>query len=175
MTTDPQRTWRGGGDTNSAAPPDRATSGGKALSSGRRLRPEPLINSPPSAGGVVMIAGRCLVLRRADRDEWIFPKGHLEEGERPEDAAVREVREETGLEIEIVAELGTTRYEFGAEREHRKRVHWFLAKPVGGELRLEPIFSESAMLDRDGAQAVLTHAADREIASRAFTASEEAE
>jgi ADP-ribose pyrophosphatase YjhB (NUDIX family) len=121
---------------------------------------------------VVEIVGRLLALRRSDRDEWIFPKGHLEEGERPEDAAVSEVREETGLEIEIVGELGTTRYEFGAEREHHKRVHWFLARPVGGDIRHEPIFGESILLDAEGAQSVLTHAADREIAVRAFAAIE---
>jgi 8-oxo-dGTP pyrophosphatase MutT (NUDIX family) len=54
-----------------------------------------------SAGAVVMIDGRCLVLRRADRGQWVFPKGHVEAGERAEDAAVREVREETGYEVEV--------------------------------------------------------------------------
>jgi 8-oxo-dGTP pyrophosphatase MutT (NUDIX family) len=121
-----------------------------------------------SAGAVVIIVGRCLALRRADRDEWVFPKGHMEEGERPEDAAIREVREETGLEIEIADALGSTRYEFGANHEHHKRVEWFLGRPVGGGLHLEPIFRETILLDADGAQAVLTHAADREIAARAF-------
>jgi ADP-ribose pyrophosphatase YjhB (NUDIX family) len=115
-----------------------------------------------------MIVGRCLAVRRADRDEWVFPKGHLEEGERAEDAAIREVREETGLEIEILGELGTTRYEFGRDREHHKRVDWFLARPVGGELRLERIFGESAVFDADEALTRLTHAADRDIATRAF-------
>jgi glycogen(starch) synthase len=121
-----------------------------------------------SAGAVVMIDRRCLVLRRADRDEWIFPKGHLEQGESSEDAAIREAREETGLEIEIVEELGSTRYAFGRHREQHKRVDWFLARSVGGALGIEPLFAESALLDADEAQSVLTHAADREVAARAF-------
>jgi 8-oxo-dGTP pyrophosphatase MutT (NUDIX family) len=121
-----------------------------------------------SAGAVVMIDGRCLVLRRADRDEWIFPKGHLEQGESSEDAAIREVREETGLEIEIVEELGSARYTFGRHREQHKRVDWFLGRSVGGALEIEPLFAESAQLDADEAQSVLTHAADREVAARAF-------
>ncbi len=115
-----------------------------------------------------MVNGHCLALRRADRDEWVFPKGHIEEGERPEEAAIREVQEETGFEIEIEARLGATRYSFGPGKVHRKRVSWFMATPVGGALRLEPIFSEASLLDQPGAQNVLTHAADREIARRAF-------
>ena len=54
-----------------------------------------------SAGGVVMHAGedepRYLLIRDS-YGNWGFPKGHLETGERPEDAALREVREETGLD-----------------------------------------------------------------------------
>jgi 8-oxo-dGTP pyrophosphatase MutT (NUDIX family) len=121
-----------------------------------------------SAGAVVMVAGRCVALRRADRDEWVFPKGHLEMGERPEDAAIREVREETGLEVKLVGRIGSSRYTFGPKDENRKRVDWFLAERVAGELRVEPIFREAVLLDRAGAQTVLTHAADRDIASRAF-------
>lgn len=121
-----------------------------------------------SAGAVVMMDGRCLALHRADPAEWVFPKGHLEEGERPEDAAIREVREEAGLEIEILAALGNTRYVFGAEDRNRKRVEWFLARSLGDTIRLESLFDEWSVLDADEAQTVLTHAADREIAARAF-------
>ena len=120
------------------------------------------------AGAVVVMEGRCLAIRRADRNEWVFPKGHLEEGERAEDAAIREVREETGLEIEILSPLGSSRFAFGSGRRHRKRVEWFLARPIGGQLELESLFGESRFLDANDARIVLTHAADREIAARAF-------
>lgn len=119
-----------------------------------------------SAGAVVMIEDRCLALRRSGRDEWVFPKGHLEAGERPEVAAIREVLEETGLPIEIVASLGQTRYKFGEGQEHRKGVDWFLALAAHRRLTLEPIFRESALLDREGAERVLSHSADRELARR---------
>lgn len=114
-----------------------------------------------------MAGGRCLVLRR-DR-EWIFPKGHLEAGEEPEAAAVREVLEEPGLRIRLLGPLGHTRYEFaGADgRRQAKRVDWFLGEPVGGELRLEPRFPEADYLDETQLDQ-LTHEADREIARRAF-------
>jgi len=126
-----------------------------------------------SAGAVVMIAGRCLVIRRRDRPEWVFPKGHLESGECAEAAAVREVREETGLDVEIVATLGTSRYAFGPFGQHREVVDWFLAEGVGGELALESIFGDAVLLHRRAAETILTHEADREIARKAFTTSEE--
>jgi 8-oxo-dGTP pyrophosphatase MutT (NUDIX family) len=141
---------------------------------GSRPRVRPIVFHQ-SAGAIVMIGGRCLVLRRADRDEWIFPKGHLEQDEAVEEAAVREVREETGLEIEILGSLGATRYAFGRHGEQHKRVDWFLGRSVGGQLRLEEIFRESALLDADEAQVVLTHAADRDVAARAFAAAQERE
>jgi 8-oxo-dGTP pyrophosphatase MutT (NUDIX family) len=101
-----------------------------------------------SAGAVVMVAGRCLALRR--RNEWVFPKGQVASGEGPEDAAIRQVAEETGLRVRIVGSIGTTRYGFPgtAGRGHRKRVHWFLAERVGGMLRPEPPFTEAILLDR---------------------------
>jgi diadenosine hexaphosphate hydrolase (ATP-forming) len=121
-----------------------------------------------SAGAVILIDGRCLALRRAGSDEWIFPKGHLEEGERSEDAAIREVREETGLDIRILGPIGATRYSFGRGQSNRKRVDWFLAERIGGELTLERIFGEAVLLDPTDAQAVLTHKGDRDIAEHAF-------
>jgi 8-oxo-dGTP pyrophosphatase MutT (NUDIX family) len=56
-------------------------------------------------GGVVLLDDR-VVLRRNPRGEYLFPKGHLEEGESVEQAAIREVAEEVGVEAEILAELG---------------------------------------------------------------------
>jgi inorganic pyrophosphatase len=126
-----------------------------------------------SAGAVVMVAGRCLALRRGD--EWVFPKGHLEADELPEQAAIREVREETGLEVRIVGPIGTTRYEFdgSGSGDHRKRVHWFLAVRTGGALRPEAPFTEAILLDAAGVAALLSHESDRDLAARAFAMTDE--
>lgn len=79
-----------------------------------------------SAGGVVWHRGRVLVLRNF-RGEYIFPKGHLEAGETPAEAAVREVAEEAGLTVSIVSQLPDTSYSYqriyGGLQE--KRVHWY--------------------------------------------------
>ena len=67
------------------------------------------------AGGVVVRtdAGRprfLLVQASRNPDHWVLPKGHIDPGESAEEAAVREVREETGVVAEIVCELGVDSY-----------------------------------------------------------------
>jgi 8-oxo-dGTP pyrophosphatase MutT (NUDIX family) len=98
-----------------------------------------------SAGGLVVdISGqpmRAAViarLNRAGRVEWCLPKGHLENGETPEEAAVREIAEETGIEGRVVGSLGTIDYWFSAEgRRVHKMVHHYLLEATGGTLTVE--------------------------------------
>ena len=77
-------------------------------------------------------------INRAGRLEWCLPKGHLEAGETPAQAARREVAEETGIEGKVIAPLGSVDYWFSAAgfRIH-KVVHHFLLRAVGGELTVE--------------------------------------
>ena len=46
---------------------------------------------------------------------WIFPKGHIDAGELPEDAALRELHEEAGVQGRLIGRLGSTRFQSGAE------------------------------------------------------------
>lgn len=98
-----------------------------------------------SAGGLVVdfsFPGREVAviarINRAGRLEWCLPKGHLEAGETPAQAARREVAEETGIEGKVIAPLGSVDYWFSAAgfRIH-KVVHHFLLRAVGGELTVE--------------------------------------
>ncbi|MCW2542072.1 MAG: ADP-ribose pyrophosphatase [Frankiales bacterium] len=74
-------------------------------------------------------------LNRRGRLLWSLPKGHLENGETSEQAAVREVAEETGITGEILGELGTIDFWFVADgRRIHKTVHHYLLRAVGGEL-----------------------------------------
>jgi ADP-ribose pyrophosphatase YjhB (NUDIX family) len=97
-----------------------------------------------SAGGLVIdVTGtKGLLIGRKDLKDvkkerllWSLPKGHIEAGETPEEAAIREVAEETGIESEISKSLGVIDFWFmaGGKRIH-KTVHHFLFKEVGGQL-----------------------------------------
>lgn len=74
-------------------------------------------------------------LNRAGRVEWCLPKGHLELDETPEQAAVREIEEETGIQGRIVDGLGTIDYWFSVEGKRvHKHVHHYLLLAIGGVL-----------------------------------------
>ena len=96
-----------------------------------------------SAGGVVVRSNPgepevCLILRyRKEKPTWCLPKGHLELGEDSPAAAVREVREETGIEARIVAPLSSITYRFmqpGDKMRYSKRVDFFLMDALTDEL-----------------------------------------
>jgi 8-oxo-dGTP pyrophosphatase MutT (NUDIX family) len=101
-----------------------------------------------SAGGLVIdrdsgpvphaaLIGR---LDRRGRLLWSLPKGHVEEGETAEAAAVREVMEETGIIGRVVAPLGTIDFWFVADgRRIHKTVHHFLLLATAGELSDEDV------------------------------------
>lgn len=83
----------------------------------------------------MLIGRRDIKDQTQERLLWSLPKGHIEEGETPEQAALREVAEETGIESEISKSLGVIDFWFmaGGKRIH-KTVHHFLFKETGGKL-----------------------------------------
>jgi 8-oxo-dGTP pyrophosphatase MutT (NUDIX family) len=77
-------------------------------------------------------------MNRHGRIDWCVPKGHPEGEENLEQAAVREIAEETGLEAEIITGLGDIHYEFSAgSKLISKTVHHFLMRQTGGGLTVE--------------------------------------
>ena len=97
-----------------------------------------------SAGGVVLAelrpdAAIALVARRSARGtlQWTLPKGQQEAGETVPETAVREVREETGLEVELIGPLDTIDYWFvwaPEQTRYHKFVHYYLMLSTGGDL-----------------------------------------
>lgn len=135
-----------------------------------------------SAGGLVVdLTGevpRGALIGRTDRQGrllWSLPKGHIEAGETAEQAALREVEEETGIAGEILAELGTIDFWFVAEdRRVHKTVHHFLLRALGGELSDSDVeVSEVAWVPLHELESRLAYADERRLIRRATELLEE--
>jgi 8-oxo-dGTP diphosphatase len=119
-----------------------------------------------AAGGIVTREDdhgtEVAVVHRPRYDDWSFPKGKLDRGETFEDAALREVREETGLVCKLGAELASARYEDNKGRP--KVVRYWLMKVVD-----DPGFEPNDEVDElrwvalDAARELLTYERDREL------------
>jgi 8-oxo-dGTP pyrophosphatase MutT (NUDIX family) len=129
-----------------------------------------------SCGGVVVRRAECIVIvptRRAAGGERVLalPKGHPESGESAADAALREVREETGVEARLVEKLGDIRYWYmRGGRRIAKVVSFFLLDYVSGELEDHDHEVEHAeWMALDEAARRLTYAGEREMAAAALS------
>lgn len=88
-----------------------------------------------AAGGIVLRRGAVpliAIVRQRKRNEWVLPKGKLDDGETPKQAAHREVLEETGHEVAIHEFLGTLVYQSGGRS---KVVHFWRMEAEGGQVR----------------------------------------
>jgi len=87
-----------------------------------------------AAGAVVSTSRkRVLLVHRPRYDDWSFPKGKVDPGEHLTATAVREVAEETGLDIRLGVPLPTQSYATGSAGTTPKTVHYWAARAVGGE------------------------------------------
>lgn len=88
-----------------------------------------------SAGGLVLHGSQILLISVLEGKRWQLPKGHIEQGETPEETAVREVREETGVTGRVRAPLPGVEYWFvdGGRRRVHKTVDYFLLDFVSGD------------------------------------------
>jgi 8-oxo-dGTP pyrophosphatase MutT (NUDIX family) len=137
-----------------------------------------------SAGGVLVrtIRGRTMVAAIRPRGKeriWALPKGHIDDGETAAETAMREVREETGVEGALVEKLGDVRYVYTANWEGRKGerifkvVSFFLLRAGRGRIgeideamRVE--VAEARWLPLDEAPRLLSYDGERKMAAKAL-------
>lgn len=114
-----------------------------------------------AAGGVVARDGLIALVHRPRYDDWTLPKGKLDAGESFEEAALREIEEETGIRARLVRELPETHYEV---RGRPKVVRYWLM-----EVESDPGFvpndevDELRWLEPAQASALLTYERDRDV------------
>lgn len=124
-----------------------------------------------AAGGVVLdltsTPPNVLVVHRPEYADWSLPKGHIDAGEGPAAAALREVLEETGVQARIVAPAGITEYRIGTVH---KRVHWFVMFPedpsASSDREPDEEVDEVAWWPLPIADERLTHLSDRVLVLR---------
>ena len=125
-----------------------------------------------AAGGIVLREGadgpEVAVVHRPKYDDWSLPKGKLDPGEGWQEAALREVEEETGLECELGAELSPVTYLDAKGRE--KRVRWWLMRPCGGRFSASDEIDEMRWVSAAEADASLDYEHDRELVREALAA-----
>jgi 8-oxo-dGTP diphosphatase len=115
-----------------------------------------------AAGGIVIRDGRVLLVHRPQYGDWSIPKGKLEDGESWEEAAIREVAEETGLRCELGPEVGRTYYL--DSRGRAKEVRYF-RMTADGEPQAQNEIDELRWVPLDDAPEVLSYERDAELLS----------
>jgi 8-oxo-dGTP diphosphatase len=118
-----------------------------------------------AAGGLVLRDGpEIAVVHRPRSDDWSLPKGKLDEGEDFEEAALREVREETGLHCRIERHLGDTSYH--DRKDRAKLVRYFELRRESGEFEPNDEVDELRWMTPEDAAGLLTYEFDRELVGK---------
>ena len=112
------------------------------------------------AGDAVEVA----VVHRPKYDDWSLPKGKLDEGETFEEAAVREVEEETGVRAELGPFMGEFRYRDHKDRD--KLVRWWAMEAGEGEFEPNDEVDELRWVPLDEASGLVSYDFDRELLKR---------
>ena len=120
-----------------------------------------------SCGCIVIDNGKVLLIQHL-KGHWDIPKGHMEAGETEQETALREVKEETGVDVEIISDKKST-LEYTVENGNLKEVIYFIAKKIGGEEKAqETEVSEIRWLAFDEAVEMLTYDNSKELLRKAI-------
>jgi 8-oxo-dGTP pyrophosphatase MutT (NUDIX family) len=132
-----------------------------------------------TGGGVVIDGDRMLLLARPSRGEIRLPKGHIDPGETPTEAALREVSEETGYgDLEITDDLGVHLVEFDYNGNHYRRQEYYFVMRLRSQQRIARTPQDEAQFQvlwapLNEAPTRLTFAAEQAVAHAAIVAVQE--
>lgn len=127
-----------------------------------------------SCGGVVIYRGKILTLYKSYKNKyegWVLPKGTVEAGEEYEETAIREVKEEAGVQASIIKYIGKSQYSFTVPEDTvEKDVHWFLmtANSYYSKPQREEYFVDSGYYKFHEAYHLLKFSNERQILEMAY-------
>lgn len=123
-----------------------------------------------SAGGIVFKDNKVLLTKHSQNKHWSFPKGLIDPGQTSQEAAIREVKEEGGVEAEILGKVGYNKYVYTLNGEKIfKVVTYFLMKYISGDPKDHDWeVSEAGWYTQDEALKQLTFSQDKELLKKAL-------
>lgn len=123
-----------------------------------------------SAGGIVFNNGKVLLTKHSQNKHWSFPKGLIDPGQTSEEAALREVKEEGGVEAEVIDKVGYSKYIYTHNDEKIfKIVTYFLMKYVSGDIKDHDWeVEESGWYQPEAALKQLTFSQDKALLKQAL-------
>ncbi len=127
-----------------------------------------------SCGGVVIFRGKILLLYKNYKNKyegWVLPKGTVEPGEEHEETALREVKEEAGVDGTIKAYIGKSQYTFNTQQDMiSKEVHWYLmsSESYYSKPQREEYFVDSGYYKYHEAYHLLKYPNEKQILEKAY-------
>lgn len=117
------------------------------------------------AGGVVFYANKVLIVKN-DRGEWTLPKGKIYEGELQHNSAILRVKEETGIDANILQVAGDTMYEFFSRSRQKQvcnAVMWYIMDTENTNYELKDEFIDGGFFKVKDATEMLTHKKEKSL------------
>jgi 8-oxo-dGTP pyrophosphatase MutT (NUDIX family) len=125
------------------------------------------------AGGVVF-SGEKVFLLKNEKGEWVLPKGIIKNGDYADEVAKRRVKEETGIDAEIVSPAGNTNYEFFSVTRQRpvcNKITWYIMNSLNDsyEVNKEENFKDGGYFTIEEALEKVTYSQDRALINCSFS------
>ena len=124
------------------------------------------------AGGVVFSGNKVLLLQN-EKGEWVFPKGAIRSGDLPNEVALQRVKEEAGVQAEIISPAGNTSYEFFSVTRQKpvcNRIIWYIMRSFGEKYSIneDESFIGGGFYDVDEAIKLITFSQDKSLLNLSF-------